>query len=168
MDKQLEKGEVFQISLQLLVQYQTTNISFLKISNNMESETTLMNFLYSVTLKYIDLSCALNRSFTQDSMGYANQIFDTFHHTIFKYIKFINVTTKFIRKFQVQKTCEAHCARSKFSKFLIFTRKLKIYYWQKQCCFSQRDQLTLLLNKYLPNTWSMRNYNLFARLCFFL
>lgn len=52
------------VALDILHYTKQPNISFLKISNNMESETTSMNFLYSVTLKFVILPCDLNRSFT--------------------------------------------------------------------------------------------------------
>ena len=71
-----------------------------------------MNFLHSVTLKFISLSCVLNESFTQDwfcnivighlknsgSLSYADLLnIDTFHY-IYQKTTFINTATDLIRK----------------------------------------------------------------------
>lgn len=42
----------------------TTSCCFLKVSCNGDSETTLINLLYSVTLNFINLSCTLCGPFT--------------------------------------------------------------------------------------------------------
>ena len=84
--------------------------NYLKINCNTESESLSMNFLHSVTLKSISLSCFLNESFTQawfcnigdlknsGSRSYADlPNVDTFHY-MYKKATFINTTTDLIRK----------------------------------------------------------------------
>lgn len=48
----------------ILYQHWTLIVCFLRVSCNVESELTLVNFSYSVTIKSIDPSCNSNGCFT--------------------------------------------------------------------------------------------------------
>lgn len=85
-----------------------TGSSFLKISCKVEPETILMNFLYSVTLSFICLSCILNESIILDQhnfvpacSGHLENINSPLTYFIIQYFLKHHthyITTKLIRK----------------------------------------------------------------------
>lgn len=126
----------------------STNGSFLKISCQMESETMLMNFLYSVTLKSTGLCWTFTGSFThrwfcnircslvfwKTLVHWIKDIFSLMAHNSLYYTKrwhlLISPLISSEKSLNIRKL-KAQGDKYNFSKILVFILKFKSYHWQQ-------------------------------------